>query len=47
MEEKIVETWTSETAKRTTERIKILKEAMATGKCSEELNSVIAVSYIG
>ncbi len=42
VDEKIVETWTAETAKRTLERIKILKEAMATGKGSEELKSVIA-----
>lgn len=42
VDEKIVETWTSETAKRTLERIKILKEAMTTGKGSEELKSVIA-----
>jgi len=42
VDEKIVETWTSETAKRTLERIKILKEAMATGKGSDELKSVIA-----
>jgi RPA family protein len=42
VDEKIVETWTAETAKRTMERIKILKEAMATGKGSEELKSVLA-----
>jgi len=42
VDEKIVETWTAETAKRTLERIKILKEAMTTGKGSEELKSVIA-----
>ncbi len=42
VDEKIVETWTVETAKRTLERIKVLKEAMATGKGSEELKSVIA-----
>jgi len=43
VDEKIVEIWTSETAKRTLERIRILKEAMTTGKGSEELKSVIAV----
>jgi RPA family protein len=42
VDEKIAEIWTSDTAKRTLERIKILKEAMAAGKCSEELKSVIA-----
>ncbi len=42
VDEKIVEMWTAETAKRTLERIKILKEAMATGKGSEELKSVLA-----
>jgi RPA family protein len=42
VDEKIVETWTAETAKRTLERIKILKETMTTGKGSEELKSVIA-----
>src|SRR3990172_4626245 len=43
VDEKIVEIWTSETAKRTLERIKILKEAMTTGKGSEQLKSVIAI----
>ncbi len=42
VDEKIVEAWAAETAKRTMERIKILKEAMETGKGSEELKSVIA-----
>src|SRR5574341_791469 len=42
VDEKIVKTWTAETAKRTLERIKILKEAMTTGKGSEELKSVLA-----
>jgi len=38
----VVETWTAETAKRTLERIKILKEAMTSGKCTEEMKAVIA-----
>ena len=38
----VVETWTAETAKRTLERIKILKDAIVSGKCTEEMKAVIA-----
>ncbi len=38
----VVETWTAETAKRTLERIKALKDAMTSGNCSEEMKAVIA-----
>lgn len=38
----VVETWTAETAKRTLERIKAIKDAMTSGKCSEEMKAVIA-----
>lgn len=41
--EQIVETWTGETARQTLERIKRLKEAIASGKGSDEMKAVIAV----
>lgn len=41
--EQIVETWTAETAKQTLDRIRRLKEAIASGKGSDEMKAVIAV----
>jgi hypothetical protein len=41
--EQIVETWTAETAKQTLERIRRLKEAITSGKGSDEMKAVIAV----
>jgi hypothetical protein len=41
--EEIVETWTAETAKHTLDRIRRLKEAIASGKGSDEMKAVIAV----
>jgi len=38
----VVETWTAETAKRTLERIKTLKDAIVSGKCTEDMKAVIA-----